>query len=149
MLLSFDVALSMGKPEVSWGWDLRSQFLPQDMEHGVQGAITKQRNLEGVALPYIWLRDAFSQGHFQVIIKHIFVIELYWAQNLVICYLNDFCFSLSCLSISQCPSAPCVSDRIIFSLPLGTSHPITQSPSPDTQTSNQLTDFKPQVPYQF
>lgn len=69
----------------------------------------------------------FSQGHFQVLIKLIFVIELYWAQNLVICYLNDFCFSLSCLSISQCPSAPCVSDRIIFSLPLRTSHPITQS----------------------
>lgn len=34
----------------------------------------------------------FSQGQFQVLIKHIFVIELYWAQSLVICYLNDFAF---------------------------------------------------------
>lgn len=70
------------------------------------------------------------------------------AQSLVICYLNDFCFSLSCLRISQCPLAPCVSDRFIFPLPLQTSHPITQR-LPLTHKPHQLTDFKPQVLYQL
>lgn len=73
------------------------------------------------------IRITFSQGHSQVVIKHICVIELYWAQSLVICYKNVSRFTLSCLSISQRPSNPCVSNRAIFSLPLPTSHPITQS----------------------
>lgn len=86
------------------------------------------------------IRDTFPQGHSQVLIKHIYVIELYWAQSLVICHFSDFCFTLSGLGISQCLSAPCVSARVIFSLPLRTSHPIIQSlPLIHTRQSNLQT----------
>lgn len=141
-LFSFEVAPSTWKPE-------GSQFLPQGMEHRIQSTITKERSLEGVAPLYFWLRDTFFPGPFssvnQTHLCHRIILgpEL---GHLLLKWLLLLFIMPQYLPVSVSPM--CLWQNYLFSAAWNKS-PHYSKPSPDTQTSNQLTDSKPQVPYQF